>query len=238
MTWIEASGKTLEEAKQAAATELGVAVDRICAEILDEDKGFLGFGHLVRIRATVMDDEQNGIEEPSDSADTDEFEASIDANVDSEAESVGAEAMLVLSRVLEAMKFEAEPKLVSETPEEIQIEIHGSSEDIGRLIGRHGQTLDALQYLVAIAANRGRYDKIRVVLDAEGYRERHKQIIEAKARELARQVKEAGQEAVLEPQNPRDRRIVHMALVDDPDVITYSEGEGDERHVVISPKKQ
>ncbi|HOM72699.1 MAG TPA: RNA-binding cell elongation regulator Jag/EloR, partial [Armatimonadota bacterium] len=157
---------------------------------------------------------------------------------DSEAESVGAEAMLVLSRVLEAMKFEAEPKLVSETPEEIQIEIHGSSEDIGRLIGRHGQTLDALQYLVAIAANRGRYDKIRVVLDAEGYRERHKQIIEAKARELARQVKEAGQEAVLEPQNPRDRRIVHMALVDDPDVITYSEGEGDERHVVISPKKQ
>ncbi|HOM72284.1 MAG TPA: Jag N-terminal domain-containing protein, partial [Armatimonadota bacterium] len=82
MTWIEASGKTLEEAKQAAATELGVAVDRICAEILDEDKGFLGFGHLVRIRATVMDDEQNGIEEPSDSADMDEFEASIDVNVD------------------------------------------------------------------------------------------------------------------------------------------------------------
>jgi spoIIIJ-associated protein len=122
--------------------------------------------------------------------------------------------------------------------EEIQITLSGDSNDIGRLIGRHGQTLDALQYIVGIAINRNSQYKIRTLLDAEGYRERHKQTIEAKALEIAKQVKELGEEAVLEPQSARDRRLIHVILADDPDVVTYSEGEGEDRHVVISPSKQ
>jgi spoIIIJ-associated protein len=149
----------------------------------------------------------------------------------------GPVAVSLLETVLKAMEFDAKPELVSETDEEIQIEISGESDDIGRLIGRHGQTLDALQYLVGIAVNKDRYEKMRVLLDAEGYRERHKQTLEARVIDLAEKVKAAGQEAVLEPQSARDRRIVHMVLADDSNISTYSEGEGEYRHIVISPRK-
>ncbi len=90
---------------------------------------------------------------------------------------------------------------------------------------------------MGICAGRTTNVKRRVILDAEGYRQHHKETLEDKAREYAKYVKEEGKEAVLEPQSPRDRRIVHMALSDNPDVYTYSEGEGENRHVVISPKK-
>lgn len=150
---------------------------------------------------------------------------------------MGQSAVSLLETILKAMEFDARPELVSENPEEIQIEISGETDDIGRLIGRHGQTLDALQYLIGIAINRERYEKMRVLLDAEGYRERHKQALEARILDLAVKVKEAGQEAVLEPQSARDRRIVHMVLADDPEVNTYSEGEGENRHIVITPRK-
>lgn len=149
----------------------------------------------------------------------------------------GRQALSLIENILNAMRFDATPELVSEDDEEIQINLSGDSNDIGRLIGRHGQTLDALQYILGIAVNRFAPYKIRMLLDAEGYRVRHQQMLEAKAFEIARQVKEMGEEAVLDPQSPRDRRIVHVALADNPDVITYSEGEGDDRHVVISPRK-
>jgi len=149
----------------------------------------------------------------------------------------GQEALKLIGTILDAMRFDAKPELASEDDEEIRINLSGDSNDIGRLIGRHGQTLDALQYILGIAVNRSSSQKIRVLLDAEGYRERHQQMLEAKALEIAKQVKELGEEAVLDPQPPRDRRIIHVALADDPDVITYSEGEGDDRHVVISPRK-
>jgi len=112
-----------------------------------------------------------------------------------------------------------------------------AGEDVAILIGRHGQTLDALQYLVGIIANRDPHARRRVTLDAEGYRERHRQALEKTALDYARAVKDEGKEAVLEPQSARDRRIIHVALAEHPDVYTYSEGEGDERHVVISPRK-
>ncbi len=229
MTWIEASGKTLEDAKETAARELGVPVEEMEVEVLEEEsKGFLGIGqNKVRIRAasrfveSVPDDEPDPIDDPQ-----------------MEEETAGEQAAELLGKILRAMDFDAIPKIVSETDEEIRIDITGESEDIGRLIGRHGQTLDALQYLLSIAVNRNQGQRLRILLDAEGYRDRHQQMLESRARELARKVKETGQEAVLEPQSPRDRRIIHVALMDDPDVETYSEGEGDYRHVVISPKKK
>ncbi len=127
------------------------------------------------------------------------------------------------------------PVVRSASSEEVVIDIVG--EDVALLIGKHGQTLDALQYLMAIAANKSSSERRRVILDAENYRNRHQEILERKAREYAKAVAREGKEAVLEPQSARDRRIIHLALADHPDVYTYSEGEGDERHVVISPKK-
>jgi len=231
MTWVEASGKTLEEAKKAAARELGVSVDQLQVEVLEEGaRGFLGITQpRVRIRAAVLGTEPEPVEVES------VVQPEIVARVipPSKAE----QTIRMLEDVLAAMEFDARPELISETDEEIQVNITGSSDDVGRLIGRHGQTLDALQYLLAIAVNRGDPHKVRILLDAEGYRDRHRQMIEAKARDYARQVKATGREAVLEPQSARDRRIVHMALADDPDIYTYSEGEGDDRHVVISPRR-
>lgn len=231
MTWVEVSGKTLDEAKTAAAEQLGVPTDQLLVEVLEEEaKGFLGFGQpKVVIRASILDSAESDVqdigmpEQITESA--------------SEYSSKGAQAVGFLQRILEAMHFDAQPNLVSETDEEIQIDITGESDDIGRLIGRHGQTLDAIQYLVGIIINRDPLRRVRILLDAEGYRERYNQMLEERVRELAKSVKESGEEAVIEPQSPRDRRVVHMALADDPDVCTYSEGEGNNRHIVISPRK-
>jgi spoIIIJ-associated protein len=240
-SWVEASGKTLEEAKEAAANELGVPVEQIEVEVLEEaPKGLFGLGQAkVRIRAGVPEVEAGVLPEEAESLEAEpEEQPEAEAEVAEEpALSKADRAIAMLKSVFEAMRFIAEPVLVSETDEEVQIDIVGASEDLGRLIGRHGQTLDALQYLLAISVNRGDPDKVRILLDAEGYRERHKQMLEARAREYAAKVKETGDEAVLEPQSARDRRIIHMALADEPDIYTYSEGEGDDRHVVISPKK-
>ncbi|MBI2844143.1 MAG: Jag N-terminal domain-containing protein [Armatimonadetes bacterium] len=237
MTWIETSGRSLEEAKEAAARELGVAVDQIEVEVLDEgSKGFLGLGpSKVRVRATVLGTGNGG--GAQDQQETPTLDDSAAQTTEEIGTSKGQQALAILEDVLRTMDFDVRPALTAETDEEIQIEFSGASDDIGRLIGRHGQTLDALQYLLAVALNRAYSDRVRVLLDAEGYRERHRQMIEAKAREYARRVKDTGSEAVIEPQNARDRRLMHLALADDPDVYTYSEGEGDERHVVISPKK-
>jgi len=235
MGWIEAAGKTLEEARAAAASELGVPADQIEVEVLEEGaRGFLGIAQpKVRIRARALAEESE--ETP---AAVQEEEIGEQAAVPSETGiSKAQRALRMLEDVLQAMRLEAQPRLVSETDEEVQIEIVGAPDDIGRIIGHHGQTLDALQYLAAIAVNRHEPGRVRILLDAEGYRDRHRQMLEAKAHEYARKVKETGSEAVLEPQSARDRRIVHMALADDPDVYTYSEGEGEDRHVVISPRK-
>jgi len=133
------------------------------------------------------------------------------------------------------MQLDAHPEIRSDSNEELVVDLVGS--DLAILIGRHGQTLDALQFLVGIALGRGgRGIQKRIIVDAGGHRERHREALVHQALEYARQVKQAGQEAVLDPQPARDRRIVHTALADDPDVYTYSEGEGDDRHVVISPR--
>lgn len=221
MTSIETTGKTFEDAVETAAGELGVPVEQVKAEIIEEESAeLLDLGHKVRVRAEVI-----GVE----SADAQTAQAPSGKKSD--------QVISLLGTILRAMQFDTRPVLLAEDGEEITIDIQGASEDISRLIGRQGQALDALQYLLAVAANRHDMRRTRVILDAEGYRDRHQRTLEAKALDYAAEVKSSGEEAVLEPQNSRDRRIVHMALADDPGVMTYSEGMGDDRHVVISPRK-
>ena len=118
--------------------------------------------------------------------------------------------------------------------DEIILKIHG--EGIGVLIGKHGQTLDALQYLTNLAGNKGHRSWNRVILDAENYRERRRQTLERLAKNLADRVKRTRKKAMLEPMNPYERKIVHMSLQNDPAITTYSEGEEPYRKVVIDLK--
>lgn len=110
-------------------------------------------------------------------------------------------------------------------------------EDAKRFWGRSGKSLDALQFIANNILVRRVRGELRLVLDADGYRERRAEALRARALELAREVKEKNQEAELEPLPPHERRIIHKALADDPDIRTYSEGEEPDRRIIISPKE-
>lgn len=112
--------------------------------------------------------------------------------------------------------------------------IHLKGEDLGILIGRRGQTLDALQYLVNIVANRHSNTFIRVILDAENFRERRRKTLEDLALRLANRVMKTGKDVLLEPMSPQERKIIHSQLQDHPKVKTLSKGDEPNRRVVIS----
>ena len=110
---------------------------------------------------------------------------------------------------------------------------------MGLLIGRRGETLDAMQYLVSLVANKGRKDDgyLRVTLDTEGYRSRREETLKRLARKNAVHVRQTGRPVSMEPMNPYERRILHSALQGFTGVTTHSEGEEPNRHVVITPSK-
>jgi spoIIIJ-associated protein len=109
--------------------------------------------------------------------------------------------------------------------------------DMGVVIGKHGGTINALQYLICLILQKRTGERVRLVIDAEGYRSRREQALREMARVYAQRVKDSGQEAVLDALQSYERRIIHQCLTDDPDVFTYSEGEEPDRRVVISPRE-
>ena len=121
--------------------------------------------------------------------------------------------------------------------EEGPVTINLRGEDLGILIGKHGQTLDALQYLTNLAANRDAEEKMKFVIDVEEYRRRRAETLTRLAQRLASKVKRMGEPVVLEPMTPHERKIIHMALQDDRRISTYSEGEEPNRKVVIALKR-
>ena len=139
-------------------------------------------------------------------------------------------------KVGETSGLDVSVAVVAEDRDSITIGFTGP--DARYLVGRHGQALDALQHLaVSAVCRRGSSgQRLHVNFDADGYRARREETLQKLARDLADQVKATGQEAVLDPLSPLERRIVHTALVDDPGVATYSEGEEPERYIIISPK--
>lgn len=109
-------------------------------------------------------------------------------------------------------------------------------DDLGILIGKHGQTLDALQYLTNLAANRDSDERVKIVLDVENYRKRRTETLNRLALRLADKVRRSGERITLEPMSPHERKIIHMALQNDHRIATYSEGEEPYRKVVIALK--
>ena len=119
---------------------------------------------------------------------------------------------------------------------EKQLLINLSGSDMGILIGKRGQTLDSIQYLVNLVVNKGNAPYLSITLDTENYRQRRKETLESLAYNLAKKVKQTGKKVVLEPMNPYERRIIHSSLQNNRYVTTYSEGEEPYRNVVIALK--
>ena len=141
-----------------------------------------------------------------------------------------------LQRVFTAMKIEvAMEKFINKNDGSVTFKLHG--QDMGILIGKHGQTLDSLQYLTNLVANKTSNERVRVIIDVEDYRDRRIETLTRLANRLADKVKRTGERVALEPMNPHERKIIHMALQGDRQVTTLSEGDDPYRHVVIELKK-
>jgi len=152
-------------------------------------------------------------------------------------------ALQFVAAVLQQMGMDCSARLLQPREEEeegqapeIVVEVFGR--DSGRIIGKRGQVLGALQFLTHRAVNRPTLDRRHVVVDAEGYRLRRESTLASMARRLGQQAVDEGKIITFEPMNPRDRRVVHLALAKFEGVITKSEGEGDERRVQIIPVRR
>lgn len=207
MDYIEVSAKTVNDAIIEACQKLGVASDKLEHEVLEE--GSAGF---------------LGIGEKP---------AVIKAWVKC---SVGDDAKKFLKDVFAAMDMiVAVDVQYNEEEKSMDIELNG--DDMGVLIGKRGQTLDSLQYLVSLVVNKNVEEYIRVKVDTENYRERRKETLENLARNIAYKVKRNKRPVSLEPMNPYERRIIHSALQNDKYVTTHSEGDEPFRRVVVTLKR-
>ncbi|HHT28455.1 MAG TPA: protein jag [Firmicutes bacterium] len=221
MKSVQKSARTVDEAIEAAIQELGVSREEVEVTVLEEgNKGFFGLlgGKLASVLVTVKEPEI----------------AEADAQVE-QTEKV-AKAKQFLEGVLERLEVDAEVHETAQEDGTILLEITG--ENLGLLIGRRGQTLDALQYLTSVVTNKGGADWMRIVLDAAGYRKRREQTLRQLALRMADRAKKQQKRVYLEPMSALERRIVHMALAEDTGIETHSEGEDPNRRIVISPKQR
>ena len=142
-------------------------------------------------------------------------------------------AKMFLAGLTDRMGVPVEIELM-ETPEQLRMQMAG--ENMSLLIGRRGETLDALQYLTSLNINRGREEYLRVSIDTENYRAKREEALRKLAVRMAGRAKKSGRRVALEPMNPYERRILHSALQNDPEVTTHSEGEEPYRRVIITLK--
>ena len=253
MDFIQVSAKTVEDAVLEAAMKLATTREHLEYEVIEKGSaGFLGFGAKnAVIKARALSDEEIEVskktEEPVVEAEKKEIKKEVKkaepAKVEVKAEPVkkavsgGKEisAEDFLKDVFKAMGMKVEIK-VTENPEDKSLDIELSGEEMGVLIGKRGQTLDSLQYLVSLVVNKYSDEYIRVKIDTENYRERRKETLENLARNIAYKVKRTRKTVSLEPMNPYERRVIHSALQNDRYVTTHSEGEEPYRRVVVTLK--
>lgn len=234
-TTLEVIAPSIEEALARGLDQLGVPKEMVDMEVLDEgSRGFLGLGsRQVRIRISLKDAD----EKPT---------AVASANPDSAAapaqdESLLAYAEQVTSEMLGLMKVAAKVSAqYAKTPDAegglpIQIDIQG--DDLSVLIGRRAETLNALQYLLALIISKQASHWVQVVVDVEGYRARRERQLRQLARRMADQVIRSGKRQVLEPMSPAERRIIHLELREHAEVKTESVGDEPNRKISIVLKK-
>ncbi len=210
MDFIEVSAKTVSDAITEACQKLGVTSEKLEVEVVEEGSaGFLGIGSKPAIIKAAVKIEKVSIEDV---------------------------AKNFLKDVFAAMELEV-VITVKYDENEKQMDIDLAGDDMGVLIGKRGQTLDSLQYLVSLVVNKESEEYVRVKVDTENYRERRKETLENLAKNIAYKVKRTRRSVSLEPMNPYERRIIHSALQNDKYVTTHSEGEEPFRKVIVTLKK-
>ena len=207
MEVMEFKGKTVDDAITAATVALGITSDKLKYEVIEA--GNVGFLGLFTKQAVIRVTLEKSLLER-----TQEF----------------------CDELFAAMKVETVVSIDYKEEENV-MNIDLSGPDMGILIGKRGQTLDSLQYLISLFVNRESDSYIRVKLDTENYRERRKATLEKLAKKIAYSVKRSKKPISLEPMNPYERRVIHSALQNDKYVCTVSEGEEPYRKVVIMLKK-
>ena len=207
MEYIEVSAKTVSDAITEACQRLSVTSDKLEYEVIEE--GSTGFLGFNAKPAIIKAKVKGTLED---------------------------KAKDFLKEVFEAMNLVVVIKTTYKE-EEGTLDIELSGDEMGVLIGKRGQTLDSLQYLVSLVVNKDVENYIRVKVDTEDYRKRRKQTLENLAKNISYKVKKTKRAVILEPMNPYERRIIHSALQNDRFVTTHSEGEEPFRHVVVTLKK-
>lgn len=248
MKTVRITAKTIEAAVAEGLKQLGISREEAVVHVVEQPSSGL-FG-LIHKKMAVVDisapDEEVPAEEPKqEEAAPAEAPKEAPAPKAEEKEKKGREdfvfkqeeqdktaeeAKKFLASVFKGMHLDVTMECLM-NEERILLNLHG--EGLGILIGKHGQTLDALQYLTNLAAGKAFHHHYFVLLDVENYRERRKDTLEALARRLAAKVKRTGEPVKLEPMAAGERRIIHLALQDDGAVTTESEGEAPHRYVVI-----
>ena len=207
MEMMEFSAKTVNDAIIEACQKLSVTSDKLEVEVVEE--GSTGFLGIGSKPAVIK------------------------VKIKSSTKDIAKD---FLKEVFEAMNMTVVIE-VKYNEEEKTMDIDLSGDEMGVLIGKRGQTLDALQYLVSLVVNKDSEDYIRVKVDTENYRQRRKDTLENLAKNISYKVKRTKRAVSLEPINPYERRIIHSALQNDKYVTTHSEGEEPYRHVVVTVKK-
>ncbi len=253
----EYAAKTVSEAITEACAQLSVTSDRLDYQVVSEGStGFLGMGikpAIIKarikeqeIKAEISFDDIDVKEEKS--SDTPVANASDSVDVADEAKDTAKKvaifdedaivnsAKVFLEDVFKAMDMPVELGISFDKVNTVlNIDLKGA--DMGVLIGKRGQTLDSLQYLVSLVINRDQEEYIHVKVDTENYRQRRKATLENLAKNIAYKVRKTRRNVSLEPMNPYERRIIHSALQNDRYVTTHSEGEEPYRRVVVTLKK-
>ncbi len=208
MEKIEVTGKSVEEALTNALVQLGTTSDKVEYEVVEKgSSGILGFINSKPAKILVWK------------------KATMEDSI-----------LNFLNDVFNAMDLKVTVEMTIDE-EEDTIKINLVGDDMGVLIGKRGQTLDSLQYLISLVANKESEKYYRVKLDTENYRDRRKATLESLAKNIAYKVKRTRRPVSLEPMNPYERRIIHSALQNDRYVCTKSEGEEPFRHVVVLLKR-
>src|SRR6266542_563005 len=226
MKSIEISARTVAEAIQLALAQLGKDRDEVAIEVLEA--GSEEEEALVRVTAVDDDEEAGQPEAPVATGSVDQI------------------ARRILEDLLERMDIHSYVTAVrssvpgqrGEPEETITLHVEGADEEaMGLLIGRRGEPLRSLQFMVNLLVSRKVQKWPQVVVDVGNYRQRRQESLEGLARRMAERVRQSGRPLTLEPMGAYERRIVHLALRSDPTVYTESSGEGENRKVVIYPAK-
>jgi spoIIIJ-associated protein len=235
---LEFNAASVEEALEKASASLGLSVEDLSYEVVDEgSEGFLGIGARdARIFVEVPGADAEAASEAPNALASQGLSEILGESSESEnlaaPEELLQEVRNLASTVVNAMGFEARID-VYDADGFIAVDV--APDNTALFIGQKGETIDALQYLINAAIYRKRPFVKRIILDAEGYRQRRVEAIQGIAHRTARRAVRERRTVELPPMSPSERRIVHMYLKDDPKVTTASEGAGDNRRVRISP---